>query len=319
MNKLAVITGFLGAVRNRYMQYQDDRTLDEKFALARRIEGLDGLELCYPADFSDYDHLKALLQRYGYGVSAVNFRSRRTGRWLRGSFTSASASERRQVVDDLIRAMDLAADLGCNRVTTCPLNDGHDYVFEADYNDLYAYAEETFGQICAHNPQVRVCIEFKWNDPRARCLFATAGETLAFCQSVGADNLGVTLDVGHSLLGRERPGQAVALLARAGRLFYVHVNDNDRNWDWDMIPGAYHFWETIEFFYYLKRAGYTDDWYAYDVFAKEADTAETFTVSLAVTRQLEEIAARIDDAKVAELGAKRNPADSIRYLYSLIS
>ena len=319
MNKLAVITGFLGAVKNRYMQYQDDRTLDEKLALASRVSGIDGLELCYPADFADYDNLKAQLVRYGFGVSAINFRSRRTGKWLRGSFTSADAAERQEVVEDLCRAMDYAADLGCNRVTTCPLNEGHDYAFEADYNDLYAYAEETFAQACDHNPEVKVCIEFKWNDPRVRCLFATSGETLAFCQTVNADNLGVTLDIGHSLLGHERPGQAVVLLARAGRLFYVHVNDNDRNWDWDMIPGAYHFWETIEFFYYLKRAGYKDDWYAYDVFPKEVDTADNFSAAFAITRQLEKIADRIDDAKVAKLSAKRNPADSVRYLYSLIS
>ena len=319
MNKLAVITGFLGAVKNRYMQYQDDRTLEEKFALAARIDGIDGLELCYPGDFADYDHLKALLHQHGYGVSAINFRSRRTGKWLRGSFTSALARDRREVVEDFFRVMDYAADLGCNRVTTCPLNEGHDYAFETDYNDLYAYAEETFAQICDHDAQVKVCIEFKWNDPRVRCLFATSGETLAFCQTVGADNLGVTLDIGHSLLGRERPGQAVVLLSRAGRLFYVHVNDNDRNWDWDMIPGAYHFWETIEFFYYLKRAGYADDWYGYDVFPKEVDTADNFSAALAITRQLEDIAARVDDAKVAQLSAKRNPADSVRYLYSLIS
>ena len=35
------------------------------------------------------------------------------------------------------------------------------------------------------------------------------------------------------------------------------------------MPGAFHFWEFIEFFYYLKELGYTDDWYAYDVMSKE--------------------------------------------------
>lgn len=318
MNKLATITGFLGAVRNRYMQYQGDRPLDAKFALAARIEGLDGMELCYPADFADYEQLCSLLERYSLGVSAINFRSRRTGKWLRGSFTSERAIERQEAVDDMRRAMDYAADLGCYRVTTCPLNEGHDYPFEVDYEHLYEYAEESFAALCAHNPQVRICIEYKWNDPRARCLFATAGETLAFCQTVGAPNLGVTLDIGHSLLAKERPAQAVALLARAGRLFYVHLNDNDRNWDWDMIPGAYHLWEFVEFFYYLFRAGYTDDWYGYDVFPKEFDTAETFTTAFAITRQLEELSRRIDAERLAALTARRNPASSLAYIYSLL-
>ena len=318
MNKLATITGFLGAVKNRYMQYQADRSLEAKFELASRIEGIDGLELCYPADFDDAAQLKSLLGRHGFGVSAVNFRSRRTGKWLRGSFTSSDPGERQEVVDDLHRAMDHAAELGCNRVTTCPLNEGHDYPFEVDYRQMYAFAEETFSRACAHDPEVRLCIEFKWNDPRARCLYATAGETLAFCQSVGMENLGVTLDIGHALLGHERPAQSVAMLARANRLFYVHLNDNDRNWDWDMIPGAYHLWEFVEFFHYLRQVGYVDDWYGYDVFPKEADTAETFSVAFAITRKLEAISERIDVDTLAELTTTRNPAKSVAYMYSLL-
>lgn len=318
MNKLAVITGFLGGIRNRYMEYQGDRGLEEKLELASRIQGLDGLEVCYPADFEDTSRLKSLLARYGFGVSAINFRSRRTGRWLRGSFTSNQVAERREVVEEFWRAMDYADDLGCRRVTTCPLNEGHDYLFELDYQEAYRFAEETFTRICDHNPQVRVCIEYKWSDPRARCLFGTAGEVLSFCQLVGAENLGVTLDIGHSLYGGERPAQVVCMLARTDRLFYVHLNDNDGHWDWDMIPGAYHLWDFVEFFYYLRRVGYTHDWYAYDVFPKEMDTVENFTAALAITRRLEGITDRIDEEEVRELLKRRNPAHTLSYLYSLI-
>ncbi|MHC4481402.1 MAG: sugar phosphate isomerase/epimerase family protein, partial [Planctomycetota bacterium] len=294
MNRLSVITGFLGAVRNRYMQYQGERGLEEKLALASRIEGLDGVEVCYPADFQDAARLKELLADHGLEVSAVNFRSRRTGRWLRGSFTSGDAAERREVVDECRRAIDHARELGCRRITTCTLNDGHDYPFELDYCAAYDFAEEALAGVCEHDPDVRVCIEYKPSDPRVRCLFASAGEALSFCQSVDAPNLGVTLDFGHSLLAGERPAQAACMLARAGRLFYVHVNDNDRLWDWDMIPGAYHFWEFIEFFYYLRKVSYAHDWYAFDVFPKEIDTAENFTGALAATRKLEALAARLE-------------------------
>ena len=318
MNKLAVITAFLGGVKNRYMTYQPERTIGEKLALAAQIERLDGLELCYPADFEDVPLLRQLLDDYGFGVASVNVRSRRTGRWLRGAFTSASAQERAEVIADFARAIDLAADLGSPRISTCPLNDGHDYVFELNYLDAYRYAEETFAAICAHDPQIKVCIEYKWNDPRTRCLFASAGETLSFCQSVGAENLGVTLDLGHALLAGERPAQSVALLARADKLFYVHLNDNDRNWDWDMIPGAFNVWDTVEFFYYLQEVGYADDWYAYDVMSKEIDTVETFSVATRLTRKLEALASRIDRAQMAEILAARNPARALDYLYSAV-
>jgi xylose isomerase len=315
MNKLAIITAFLGGIKNRYISYQIDRSLEEKFAIAERIDKLDGLELCYPADAVQVPLLKTLLANSGFGVSSINVRSRRTGKWLRGAFSSAHASERAEVIDDFKRAMDLAAELAVDRISTCPLNDGHDYVFEMNYVDAYRYAEETFNAICAHNPRIRVAIEYKLNDPRTRCLFASAGETLAFCQGVGADNLGVTLDFGHSLQAGERPAQAVALLANAGKLFYVHLNDNDRNWDWDMIPGAFHFWEMIEFLYYLKDVGYTDDWYAFDVMAKEIDCVETFNTVTHLTRRLEAMADRIDRVSMTAALSHRNPAAALRQMY----
>lgn len=318
MNRLAIISAFLGGVKNRYITYKPDRSLEEKFAVAEQIERLDGLELCYPADFGDVGLLKSLLANSGFGVSSVNVRSRRTGRWLRGAFTSAHAEERAEVVDDFRRAMDLALEVGSPRISTCPLNDGHDYVFEMNYLNAYRYAEETFSAICEHNRDVKLCIEYKWNDPRTRCLLASAGETLAFCLAVGAENLGVTLDIGHALLAGERPAQSVALLARAGKLFYVHLNDNDRNWDWDMLPGAFHLWEFVEFFYYLKEVGYTNDWYAYDVMSKETDTVETFNTVTYLTRKLEALTDRIDRQHMAEMMSERNPNAALHYLYDTV-
>ncbi len=318
MNKLAIISAFLGGVKNRYMKYQDDRTLEEKFKVAAQIENLDGLELCYPADFDDVKLLKTLLDDHGLGASAINVRSRRTGKWWRGSFTSANAEERAEVVDDFKRAIDTAVDLGIYRISTCPLNEGHDYVFEMNYLDAYRYAEETFSAICEHNREVKVCIEYKWNDPRVRCLLGSAGETAMFCESVDAENLGATLDIGHAILSKERAAQSAALLHRAGRLFYVHLNDNDRMWDWDMLPGAFNFWEFIEFFYYLKEIGYDDDWYAYDVMSKEIDTIETFNSVTYLTRRLETLTERIDRAQMARLMEERNPSKTMRYLYDVV-
>lgn len=318
MNKLAIITAFLGGVKNRYMVYQPERTLEEKLNIAGEVEGADGVELCYPADFDDPELTKDLLERNELGVSGINFRSRRSWKWWRGSFISEHESERREVVDDLRRAMDFAVEFGCFRITTCPLNEGTDVPFEADYERLYDHALETLTASCEHNPKVRVCLEYKKNDPMARTLFATAGETASFCQLAGVDNLGATFDIGHSIIAEERPAQAATLLHKANRLFYVHLNDNDARWDWDMIPGAYHIWEFVELFYTLRKLGYEDDWYAFDVMSKEVDTLETFNIVMKMTRKLESITDRIDTEVMERLLKERNPAQSTLYLYSLI-
>ena len=315
MKKLAVITGFLGATRNRYMDYQPDRSLEEKLEMASKIRHISGLELCYPQDFSDPSALKVLLKQYGFGVSAINFRSRRTGKWMRGSFTSEHQSERDEVVADLKGAMDAAVEFGCYRVTTCPLNEGHDYIFELDYRKAYDYIEETISEAAAYNPLVKISIEYKWNDPRARCFLGNAGETLAFCQKIGHENVGVTLDIGHSIQAGERPAQSAVMLSRANRLFYVHLNDNDKVWDWDMLPGAYNFWDFIEFLYYLEQIGY-DDWFSYDIYPKEMDTVEQFSTGNDLTLKLLEIAGRLRPEEVDRVLNMRNPTESMKYLFS---
>lgn len=318
MNKLAVISAFLGGVKNRYIQYHPNRSILEIIKSAEKIKGIDGLELCFPSDFSDLPSLNQALKDSGLGVSAINVRSRRQDKWFRGSFTSTDPKERQEVTDEFKTAMDTALEIGTNRISTCPLNDGHDYVFEANYFDIYKYAEETFAAICDHNEDVKVCIEYKKNDPRIRCLLGTAGETLSFCQSVGAPNLGITLDIGHSILAGERPAQSVALLHRAQKLFYVHLNDNDRTWDWDMLPGSFHLLEFLEFLYYLNQAGYDNDWFAYDVMAKEVNLEENFRLVAKLTRKMEAMTAKIDPAKIKELMKERNPNNAIEYIYDTV-
>lgn len=318
MNKLAIITAFLGGIRNRYMKYHPDRDVGERLALAAQVEGCDGVELCYPADFDDAARLKALLAQHNLGVSGINFRSRRSGKWWRGSFTAADPAERSEVVDDLKRVVDFAAELGSYRVTTCPLNEGADVPFEVDYQKMYDDAAETLSAACAHNREVRLCLEYKISDPRARVLFGTAGETASFCQWTNIDNLGATFDIGHSMLAGETPAQAAVLLAKTERLFYVHLNDNDGRWDWDMIPGTYHLWEFVELFHALPALAYDDDWYAFDVFAKEIDQVQTFDAVMRMTRKLESIAGRINRAEMDRLMAERNPVQTVQYLYSLL-
>ena len=84
------------------------------------------------------------------------------------------------------------------------------------------------------------------------------------------------------------------------------------------MPGAFHFWEFVEFFYYLRELGYIDDWYAYDVMSKEIDTVETFNTSISITKKLERIADSIDRIAMKSLLESRNPAKSLLYMYEKI-
>ena len=315
--RMAIISAFLGGIKNRFITYQEERDIVERIRLASKVPGLAGIELGYPADFKDFGVLKKALGDTDLGVSAVNFRSRRTGAWLRGSFSSMIEKERDEVVPDLCRAMDYAKELGCNLVSTCPLNDGTDYLFESDYGSLYSYLAESIHKAAEHDPEVKIALEYKLSDPRTQCLLGTCGETLVVCSKTGLPNVGVTFDFGHSIYAGERPAQALALSVLENRLFYVHMNDNNRQWDWDMMPGAFNFWDSVEFMFYLKKYGYSG-WIAFDVFAKEFDVVDTFSETVRLTEVLAKIADTVDQEKAKDIFSRRDPVASLQFMYSLI-
>jgi xylose isomerase len=316
MARLAILTLFMGQTRNRFLQYQEPRTILEILDMAGRTEDCEGVELRYPGDLADPKAVKAALERNHLGIAAINFASVRPDRWLRGAWSSTNPAERRAAVDDFKRCIDLAREIGAPRITNCPLNDGIDYAFELDFVRAYDQAAECYAEIADHDPSFPICIEYKISEPRVRSLLGNAGETAAFCQIVNRDNLGVTLDVGHALIANENASQSAALLAKARRLFYVHLNDNDGRADWDLLPGAVHPWELVEFLWTLGRLGY-DDWMTFDIVPKEAEPVEFFATAARLTRKYEALVRRIDAPRMEALLAAKNPSRTLGYVHTL--
>ena len=126
----------------------------------------------------------------------------------------------------------------------------------------------------------------------------------------------MTLDVGHALFANENASQSAALLAKARRLFYVHLNDNDGRADWDLLPGAVHPGELIEFLWTLPRLGY-DDWMTFDIVPKEAEPVEFFATAARLTRKYESLSRRIDAPKMEALQIANNPSQTLDYVNTL--
>jgi xylose isomerase len=92
----------------------------------------------------------------------------------------------------------------------------------------------------------------------------------------GMDNVGVLLDIGHSLAAGENFAEAAALLSSFGKLDYLHLNDNYRSWDDDMIFGSVHLVESLEFIYWLQRLNYKG-WLTLDIFPYREDGVRAAT------------------------------------------
>ena len=288
----SVMPGMLGRIFDRFHEYQPARTFREQLEMAKQVRGAEGIEAVYPSDFADVNESVKLIKDSGLEVSAVNLNVKAHDKWQAGSFTSPDPQLRREAVRDLKIALDLAAELGSDMVTCCPLIDGHNYAFQADYLRQWGWLEEGIAAGARHRTDVRLSLESKLNESRNYNILADVGRTLYLCERLGMPHVGVTVDVGHALIAKETPAEAMCLAAQAGRLFYVHLNDNGREWDWDMLPGAVNFWDLIEVVFYLDRLDW-EGWLSYDVVTRNGDVVESMAASIAIVEMALELVDKI--------------------------
>ncbi|WP_372803321.1 sugar phosphate isomerase/epimerase family protein [Paracoccus seriniphilus] len=298
--KNSILMGTIGGYRDRFHQFQPDRSFAERLDIARTIPRTHGIEPVYPQDLGADGSATKAVKDSGLAVSAVNVNVKTEGKFKDGSFTSPDAGLRRESVQYLKTAMDLAADLGSEMITVCPLIDGWDYAFQVDHIQQWRWMIEAFEEAAAHRGDIKICIEYKAYESKNHIILPTMGRTLHFCDRVGAANLGVTMDVGHALIAGESPGSEIAVAAEAGRLFYIHFNDNDRGADWDMLPASVHLWETLETLHYMRRIGY-DGWVAYDVFTRTGDNAEAISATFEIMENLDKLLDKIGDGHLQDL------------------
>jgi len=277
--------GFFGQRRDRFTEYQPQRTLEEKFDLVAQVHQIQGIELKYPTDFKNPGVARDLLAKHQLTLAAVNVDIKDANHFRNGALSARDARARERAVGLIKESMDLAAELGIDLVTTCPLADGYDYPFQVDYRAAWANFIASVDTAAAYRTDVRLCLEYQPHEPHARIMLDTVGKALFVCSEVARPNLGINLDVGHSLAAHETPAEAAALLAAKGRLFYIHTNDNTGDGgDWDMMSGAVHFWHWLELLYTLDRLGY-DGWFGADVSPKHMGPADAYkTNSLLLDR-----------------------------------
>ena len=139
------------------------------------------------------------------------------------------------------------------------------------------------------------------------------GRTLYLCERIGLPNVGVTMDVGHALIAKETPAEVLAIAAQANRLFYVHFNDNAREWDWDMLPGSVNLWDLVEMLFYMDRLGW-DGWLSYDVVTRDGDPVETMDVGIAVVKMAQELLAKMGSERMTELIQEGVPARTLNHM-----
>ncbi|MFD0673524.1 sugar phosphate isomerase/epimerase family protein [Cohnella sp. GCM10027633] len=273
--KYSVILSNVGSCSDRYVTggYAEPFTIAQLFERVSRIPQATGVELVGTWHVTDNNvkELKGYLDAYGLQLVSIIPDHFGQMKWKQGSFAAKDADVRRQAVAHTKEMIDAAVELGGNLISLWPGQDGYDYLFQADYIQERDWFAEGVKEVCKYRPDVKISLEYKPKEPRTHSYLSTVASSLLIAQEVGTDNVGVTIDFGHALNAYETPAESVALLKKYGnKLFHVHMNDNYRHWDDDMIVGSVHTIETLEFFYWLRRTGY-DGWLSIDQYPYRED------------------------------------------------
>ena len=317
MLKMGIITGFLSKTKDRFHEYNQPLDLDGKLSLMTQIEGYDGVELVYPYEVNDPELTKALLHKYRLNFAAVNVNVKAEPEFRNGGLTSHNKDIRAKAVQFIKDAKDFALAAGADKVTCCPLGDGYEFSFQYDYARTWRYLVDAFGEAGSHNPEIPLFVEYKPSETRGRCFVDSASKALCLLNDIQSNNIGVTLDFGHSMYGNENPAEALVMLAESSYRYYVHINDNDGKWDWDYFCGTKHFLEYVEFLFYLKKYNY-QDYLTSDTSPTRCDIRGTFEANSRMTNKIWALLDRIDNDELVNLMSQDDYLKTWRFIESHI-
>ena len=220
---------------------------------------------------------------------------------------------RNEAVDLCKQATEVAAELNADYLKFWPGQDGHDYPFQVDHSKLWHDQIDAMARVVSAAPQMQFAIEYKLKEPRVHMLLANAATTLLAIDDVGAANLGIVLDFGHSLFAKESPAAALQLVHERGRLVSVELNDNRLEWDDDLTVGSNHIIETLEFLLAVRRIGWTRP-LLLDQFPFREDPVAAASHSIATIEGMQRLLDRIDVGSLTELQATHDALGAQRLI-----
>ena len=299
--KYSIIFSFLSRTKDRFHDYNDLLSLEEKFEKVSQIPGMSAVECIYPYEVSSPEVTLGLMKKYNLAVSAVNVNIKAEPEFKMGGITSPIKEVRDRAIQFMKEGKDFAKAIGVNQIQVCPLGDGYEFAFQADYNQNWEYLKEAFSQVADYLPEITTFIEYKPSETRGRCFLENAAKTVLLIKEIGKPGIGVTLDFGHSIYGGNNPAEELALLHSSNIPYYIHINDNDGLWDWDYFAGSKHILEYLEFLYYLKKFNY-QGYLVSDTSPTRTGLLSTFEANNRVTEKLAKIVDKLDIEKYRNTG-----------------
>lgn len=298
--KQSIITAFLGKTQDRFSGYQKPTELKERLELVQKIDGITGVEIVFPYETGEAAETKALMNTMGLEFAAVNANIKKETKWVPGAISRPQPELRSSAVDVIKKAKDYAKAVGAPLVTCCPLSDGYDNLFQVDYPKAWRYMIDSIAEAADYLPEIPLFIEYKFNETRVHCHLDSCAKSILLLKEVKNSATGITIDFGHSLLAKENPAQVLGLCEESGIDYYLHTNDNDWNFDWDLIGGSRNFLHTVEFLFYAKEFGY-NKFFTTDASPRIFDMIGFFTEHTEINKAIWNLVEQLDRNKYRKL------------------
>jgi len=247
--------------------------------------------------------VKKLLDDHGLAAEFVAPRLWEDERTIDGGYTSNDPDCRKYATERSKRAIDIANSLGTDLLVLWLAREGT-YIRESkDSKVATERIIDAINQMLGYDPEIRVCIEPKPNEPMDHAYIPTTGHAIALSLlCIDPERVGVNIESAHAILAGLDPSDEMGYALTFNKLWTVHLNDqNGMKFDQDKSFGSVDLRRAFNQVRILDKYDYgkNGEWVGLDVKAmrtqKEAAATRHLTNSREIFLKLLEISRSLSE------------------------
>lgn len=246
--------------------------------------------------------VKKILTDNGLEAELVAPRLWESIRTVDGGFTSNSASDREYAIKRTLTTIDMCNEIGAPNTVLWLAREGTLCYESKDPVWGINKIIEAINKILEHDKKIKVLIEPKPNEPIDRSFCPTMGHVMAVsAATIDPSRVGGLLESAHAILAGLDPATEIAFGLRFGKLWGVHLNDqNSLKYDQDKTFGVENLRTAFNQVKLLMEHGYgkNGEYVGLDVKAMRTQKVEVsyrhLENSIKIFKSLQEKAARFD-------------------------
>jgi xylose isomerase len=230
-----------------------------------------------------------------------------------GAFTSNDPKAREYALERAKKTVDIGRELGCSLMVLWLAREGTYLRESKDAVRATQQLLEVINLLLAYDPDLRIAIEPKPNEPMDLAYIPTIGHALALgFQADAPQRVGCLVESAHAILAGLDPSDEMAFALAFGKLYSVHLNDqNGLKFDEDKAFGAVDLRRAFNQVRVLdENLFYEKGMVGMDVKAMRTQAAEVATKhlrnSLQTFLRLVEVSRALDRQRMNELIAARD-------------